>query len=114
MNLVRGSCRFRQIVALVSRPDLVRLCSSAFSSILVLLWLGLNGANAQPVDAPPLFAEGLVPASPESLKGIPFTPTYRAFLPRSADLSYLFPTVGDQKSQASCVAWAVGYAARAY
>ena len=63
---------------------------------------------------PRLHANGAIPDTPETLRGIPRTPTYRAFLPDHVDLSSYFPRPGDQGAKGSCVGWAVGYAAPAY
>jgi hypothetical protein len=70
-------------------------------------------ALAQGADNPD-FATGAIPLSPEEFARLPHTPTYRAFLPAGVDLSSRLPPIGNQKGQESCVAWAVGYAARAY
>ena len=42
------------------------------------------------------------------------TPRSDAPLPSRADVSAFMPPVGDQGSQGSCVAWAVGYGLRSY
>jgi hypothetical protein len=94
----------------------------AKSSLLILACLGAALANLLVLPAtaqtasgePPLHADGAIPDTPETLRAIPRTPTYRAFLPDRVDLSRYFPAPGDQGPQGSCVAWAVGYAARAY
>ena len=73
-------------------------------------------ALAQPADQddPANHGQGLIPATKEDLEGIPVTPKIRDFLPERVDLSGRFPTPGSQGAMASCVGWAVGYAARAY
>lgn len=60
------------------------------------------------------FRKGAINEPDSSFATRPRTPTYRAFLPASVDLSPYFPPPGDQGDQSSCVGWAVGYAARAY
>lgn len=57
---------------------------------------------------------GYIPADEETYASAPLTPTFRSFLPYSADLSSRFPEPGNQGQMGSCVAWAVGYAARSY
>lgn len=59
-------------------------------------------------------AQGLVFESDEAYSAYPKLERHRAFLPERVDLSYRFPTPGDQGEQGSCVGWAVGYAARSY
>ena len=61
-----------------------------------------------------VYATGLIPATEEELADVPRTPLYRNYLPPSVDLSDRFPPAGQQGDQGSCVAWAVGYAARSY
>ncbi len=64
------------------------------------------------------FAVTLHPTGLTSLtatSGYAAAPTYNTSnLPTSLDLTYMFPPVGDQASQGSCVAFAVGYAAQSY
>ncbi|WP_245519543.1 MULTISPECIES: C1 family peptidase [unclassified Mesorhizobium] len=48
------------------------------------------------------------------MRSLPELPTFRAFLPDTADLSSKFPRAGDQGRLGSCSSWAVGYAARSY
>lgn len=57
---------------------------------------------------------GALRTPPEKLAKIPVVPEYRDFLPVAVDLSDYFPHIGDQAQQGSCVAWASGFAARAY
>jgi hypothetical protein len=85
-------------------------------SLFAILLLGDDPIFAQMSidDDQPIHIDGLIPDSEEQLKDIPRTPTYRAFLPSKVDLSNFFPTPGNQGGEASCVGWAVGYAARAY
>ncbi|HEX9059389.1 MAG TPA: peptidase C1, partial [Clostridia bacterium] len=64
------------------------------------------------------FAVTLHPTGLTSLtatSGYAAAPTYNTSnLPTSLDLTSMFPPVGDQASQGSCVAFAVGYAAQSY
>jgi hypothetical protein len=80
------------------------------------LLVGSAEALAQNADGNDLLehGQGLILDTEEDLAGIPRTPEYRAFLPDRIDLSDRFPAPGDQGRQNSCVAWSVGYAARAY
>jgi hypothetical protein len=57
---------------------------------------------------------GYLPDPPEPPGLITHVPRYRAFLPAFKDLSPMFPPVGDQGDQNSCVAWSAGYAMRGY
>jgi C1A family cysteine protease len=57
---------------------------------------------------------GALLTPPDRLNSLPHTKPNREWLPNSVDLSKYFPAVGDQGNEGSCVAWATGYAARAY
>lgn len=59
-------------------------------------------------------ATGFIPSDPALYEQIPLTQLHRDFLPVSVDLSARFPSPGSQGRMGSCVAWAVGYAARSY
>ena len=86
------------------------------SRVLIALGALLAGSNlgfAQ-ADAQNEFGKGLQLLAPGEFAKLPKTATYRAFLPERTDLSSRFPLPGDQGKEGSCVAWAVGYAARAY
>jgi len=86
-----------------------------YGLVVTVTCFSLGRAHAQAIDSDQgHYSYGLNPASEEQLRGILVTPTYRDFLPAKKDLANLFPTVGDQGRQNSCVGWAVGYAARAY
>lgn len=61
-----------------------------------------------------VYATGAIFATEEEIADVPRTPLFRAYLPASVDLRDRFPPAGDQGYQGSCVAWAVGYAARSY
>ncbi|MBW8640282.1 DUF4384 domain-containing protein [Hoeflea sp. WL0058] len=78
---------------------------------LVLWLLGAMPSFSQDFSE---YGTGLLPTPPDILATIPPAPTRRAFLPESVDLSDRFPMPGNQGRQGSCVAWAVGYAARSY
>jgi Papain family cysteine protease len=82
----------------------------------LFLLFGSGDASAQTAadDVDLRHGQGLILDTEEDLAGIPRTSEYRAFLPERIDLSDRFPVPGDQGKQNSCVAWAVGYAARAY
>src|SRR5262249_30339378 len=60
------------------------------------------------------YGMGFLPASPAQLDHFPKAQELRAPIPRKTDLSGFMPPVGIQGLQASCVAWATGYALRAY
>ncbi len=81
-----------------------------------LLLLGLSSTlQAQtPAVADSDFAEGAQPTDPAYDAGLPVIARHRAFLPVSVDLTSRMPEVGNQGSLGSCMAWAVGYAARSY
>jgi hypothetical protein len=70
--------------------------------------------------APPAMADdaphktGLLRLPPDQLVSYPAPPVYRDFVPAAVDLSSYFPRIGDQGAIGSCVAWASGYAARAF
>ena len=83
----------------------------AFFSFAFCFTLLCGMSSAQDV---PLHANGLKFATMEDLLRSPHAPTFRAFIPEQVDLTRYFPLVGNQGDQGSCVAWAVGYAARAY
>lgn len=76
--------------------------------------LGLTGANAQLQDDEPFYATGALVEPPEVLERIPVTPEFRSYLPQAVSLEDRMPVAGNQGRWGSCVAWAVGYAARSY
>jgi hypothetical protein len=87
--------------------------------LFALLILFTNVSFAQDADDPDggeelRYATGLILQTPEELAKYRKTPGVRSYLPPVADLTRYFPRPGDQGGQGSCVAWAVGYAARAY
>ncbi|MCB1138478.1 MAG: hypothetical protein KDK25_03600 [Leptospiraceae bacterium] len=60
---------------------------------------------------------GFQPTSPAAMRSVPLAPSTQIRhrgLPSSVDLSSRMPPVGNQGQQASCVAWAVAYAAKSY
>ncbi|MET2830920.1 C1 family peptidase [Mesorhizobium shangrilense] len=93
-------------------------------AVVVVNVIFAGGASAQsptaeePPETPdPLgthYATGLKLMSTAETRGLPELPTFRAFLPETADLSSRFPLPGDQGGLGSCASWAVGYAARSY
>lgn len=90
-------------------------CGRIAAAGLAVATLALNAhlAAAQTADGD-AHGKGLLPTPPDVLQAIPVVPTFRDWVPERVDLSRLFPTPGSQGRQGSCVAWAVGYAARAY
>ncbi len=70
-------------------------------------------AESEP-DATEHFATGFVRDKPAEYHATAEVPQFRAFYPPRADLAADLPTPGHQGQQASCVAWAVGYAARTF
>jgi len=62
------------------------------------------------------YSTGLIFASQDELLGIPLasTPYSGSELPQTVDLSSKLPSPGHQGKQSSCVAWAIGYALKAY
>lgn len=66
------------------------------------------------VTASPVRAQGLLIEKPEVYRSIRKAPKFRSFLPASIDLSARFPHPGNQGTQGSCTAWAVGYGVRSY
>lgn len=98
------------------------LGAARLRSLFFVFGLSASQAIAQ-VDSRPLDqyissgsdkSTGYVPDDAETLKGSSLTPTFRNFLPYSVDLSDRFPRPASQGAMGSCVAWAVGYAARSY
>lgn len=59
-------------------------------------------------------ATGFVRDDPARYQATTAVPKFRAFYPAQWDLSADLPPPGNQGKQGSCVAWAVGYAARTY
>lgn len=62
----------------------------------------------------PVFNSGLIAAPARLLKDVLPPKNIDGPLPPRVDLSSRMPLPGDQGSQGSCVAWAVGYGARGY
>ncbi len=83
--------------------------ASVFPVIMGVV-LGLGAASSD-VHA---FATGGVLLPTDQYLALPKQPTYRAFLPVSADLSSWFPKPGSQGEQPSCAAWATTYALMSY
>ncbi len=82
--------------------------------IAALLSLALPSTLQAQAAADSDFAEGAQPTDPAYDAALPVIARHRAFLPVSVDLSSRMPEVGNQGSLGSCMAWAVGYAARSY
>jgi hypothetical protein len=59
-------------------------------------------------------ATGFVRGDAAEYRATKEVPLFRAFYPPHSDLAPDWPAPGDQGKQGSCVAWAVGYAARTY
>lgn len=59
-------------------------------------------------------ATGFVHADPAEYRATKEVQQFRAFYPPRSDLASDWPAPGNQGKQGSCVAWAVGYAARTY
>src|SRR5689334_13543193 len=91
----------------MSRPvcPLPVACRPAFRAAAALALL---------LAAAPAAAQGFLPDPDPVYRSVPEQPRYRAFLPPEVDLSGGFPAPGNQGDQASCTAWAVGYAVRSY
>ena len=92
-----------------------------YSSLLLLVVL-FGGAYADeaskyiaidPASAEP-HATGFVRGDPKEYRATQEVQQFRAFYPAQADLASDWPAPGNQGKQGSCVAWAVGYAARTY
>jgi hypothetical protein len=61
-----------------------------------------------------VFMTGADPIDPADYATLPKLGTFRAFLPKSVDLTPFFPKPGYQGQQPDCVAWATTYAARSF
>ncbi|WP_420382304.1 C1 family peptidase [Novosphingobium sp.] len=61
-----------------------------------------------------MFVTGADPIDPADYETLPKLGTFRAFLPKSVDLTPFFPKPGYQGQQPDCVAWATTYAARGF
>ena len=59
-------------------------------------------------------ATGFVRSNPAEYHATKEVQQFRAFYPPQSDLASIWPAPGNQGKQGSCVAWAVGYAARTY
>ena len=88
------------------------LLTAFVAAILFLNFCQLDGGSSASED---LFT-GLVPATPEQLRGVPlaYIPYSSDQLPLAVDLSKDMPPVGNQGKQNSCVAWAVAYVLKSY
>ena len=92
---------------------------NGFGSLAVMtLWLCCPAQQAQgqpvPLDIDPSkYPTGHMLPSADELMAFPIATLTRAYIPEAVDLSDRFPQPKQQK-HGSCVAWAVGYAARSY
>jgi hypothetical protein len=84
----------------------------AILTALLCLWVS-SAIAAQDSPTP---HTGLLFATPEQLRGIPFafTPFSGAELPREVDLAPKLPKPGQQGRQNSCVAWTLAYALKSF
>jgi hypothetical protein len=94
------------------------LASVAFAAASFSCTAHAQGTDtgAAPIPDPPdtEYSEGALPTDAATVRQFPVIPKYRAYLPARADLSGRMPAPGSQGKLGSCVAWAVGYAARSY
>ena len=70
--------------------------------------------TAAPPPGGPVFMTGADPIDPAEYNALPKLGTFRAWLPKSVDLTQFFPKPGYQGPQPDCVAWATTYAARSF
>jgi C1A family cysteine protease len=90
----------------------------------LLLFLAAATAHARPdasakyiainPDSAEDHATGFVRSNPAEYHATKEVQQFRAFYPPQSDLASNWPAPGNQGKQGSCVAWAVGYAARTY
>lgn len=96
----------------------MRWCQPAMLGFTLIVGLGQAAAQDEastPTEPKsPTHGTGYIPTPPELIPRFPQTRAYRGFLPTFIDLQRHFPPPGDQGEQNSCVAWAIGYAARGY
>lgn len=74
-------------------------------------------ATAPARKSPPpgfVFMTGAQPIEAAEYTALPKTDTFRAWLPKTVDLTPNYPKPGYQGAQPSCVAWATTYAARSF
>lgn len=93
----------------------------AVFAVATLLWNAFAATSAAAdtlndyIDADgKTYSTGALRLSEDRYQSIPETPLFRDFLPTTVDLSASVPSPGDQGRHGSCVAWAIGYAARSY
>lgn len=91
----------------------VALCAGLLLAIPHLASADVQKAPASNTAQPSAHGKGYIP-DPVRYKKIEKVQRYRAFLPPKYDLAADLPPPGNQGDQGSCVAWAVGYAARTY
>lgn len=96
-------------------PGVIKALSGTATCLVAMMLLAAGTLAQEPSPEESTgFGKGAIEEPDASFAARPRTPIYRAFLPVRVDLSRFFPTPGAQGKQASCVGWAVGYAARAY
>ena len=83
--------------------------TKTFTIIFVLITLAFN-TQAQNSS----YGMGLVLEDRKVYDKAPKQQKYRAFLPKSSDLSKFMPPVGQQGNISSCAAWTTNYAMRSY
>ena len=92
-----------------------RSAASFYQGIYLFLFLLVAVFNSPSVNAQKgSINSGYVPTAESKLGAPNFFGADTGPLPPSIDLSTRMPPVGDQRTQASCVAWAVAYGARGY
>jgi hypothetical protein len=94
------------------RPHWQAAKRSLQAGVAILALLLAGPAHAAPDGQP----TGLIPATPEQLRGIPLasTPFSGAELPTSVDLSSQMPPPQHQGALQSCTAWSLAYAVKSY
>lgn len=76
---------------------------------------GTAAATGTGADAPSaVYPTGLEPVSPDTYRKLPKLGKFRAWLPKTVDLSPLFPVPGNQSPFPNCTAWATAYAGVGY
>jgi hypothetical protein len=93
-----------------------RVAVAAFIPWLLLSRISISQDAAKYIalDPKPTHATGFVREDPKKYGAVKPIERFRAFYPPAWDLSDHLPAAGNQGRQPSCVAWAVGYAARTY
>lgn len=89
-------------------------CLEAGRSFRVVVLAASLAMIAAPALAQLKYGRGAGRISEADIAGVPVKQLTRAYIPDAIDLSDRIPSPGDQGEVGSCVAWAVGYAARSY